>query len=273
MEKGMSFTLPWNSTSSSSTLHMQIHNLYGTSHLNAIKSFLSSKYPNIFLMSASKSQYQTEPLLIENVDSTWDELAKQLQYSLFESITGEHMVSTPVCGDTQKYDPLNEILCIRWYMIAVTMPMFRISSGFPWRDPEHLNTTYSKNQALKAINLRNQLLSYYYTLLKQNQPVIRPMFYDFYSERVTLGLEYQYMIGENILVAHPFTSGRKLLHVYLPPSIAVWYEMWGGRMYNSTVHPWINITVLENDFVAFLAQGTLLPLIVSDFIYYYYFIE
>lgn len=266
----MSLTLPWNSTSSSSILHMEIHNVYGMSHLNAIKSFLSSKYPDIFLMSASKSQYQTEPILIQDVDSTWDELTNQLQNSLFESVTGEHMISTPICGDTEKYDPLNEILCIRWYLIAVTMPMFRISSGFPWRDPEYLNTTYSKNQALKAIDLRNQLLRYYYTLLKQNEPVIRPMFYDFYKEKVTLDLEQQYMIGESILVAHPFTSGRKLLHVYLPSSIGIWYEMWGGRIYNSTVDPWINITIVENDFVAFLPQGSILPQMVSRFIYFYY---
>lgn len=265
----MSFTLPWNSTSSSSTLHMQIHNSYGTAHLNAIKRLFSPKYPDIFLISASKNRHQIEPLLIEDIDSSWDELEKQLQNSLFESITGEHIVSTPVCGDTQKYDPSNDMLCIRWYLIAATMPMFRISSVIPWRDPENLNSTFSKNQALKAINFRNQLLRYYYTLLSQDVPVIRPMFYDFYSENATLKLKSQYMVGENILVAHPFTSGRKLLHIYLPSSIAIWYEIWGGRMYNSSVNPWINMTVVETDFVAFLAQGTILPLMVSNFDYFY----
>lgn len=215
-------------------------------------------------MSATKSYEETEPLLIEEVDASWDQLRDRLQNVLFESITGNHLVALPVCGDTENYNPLRETLCIRWYIIASTMPMLRISSVSPFRDPVGLNTTFATKEALKVIDFREQLLAYYYTLLSNNEPVIRPMFYDFYAENSTFKLDYQYMIGDKILMAHPFTSGRTLLHIYLPRSVGVWYEIWGGKLFNSSVTPWMNITIVENDFVAFLAQGSLIPLKVRN---------
>lgn len=261
-ERAMSFTLPWNSTSPSKESHVHKHNSYGANHLEAIKQFYINKNPNIFIMSATKSLEQTEPQFIENVDASWDELSNKLQNVLFESISGNHLVTFPVCGDTKNYDPIRETLCLRWYLIATTMPLLRISSEMSWRDPEHLNTTYAKKQARQALHLRDQLLPYYYTILSKNQPVLRPMFYDFYDDNATFKMETQYMIGDTILVAHPFTPGRTLLRVYLPNTNKIWYEMWGGRLYNSTTQPLINISIIESDFVAFLAQGSILPLMV-----------
>lgn len=211
-------------------------------------------------MSTTKSLDQSDPLLIRNVNASWDELRNKLQNVLFESVTGNHLVTLPVCGDTENFDPLLETLCLRWYLIAATMPMQRISSASPWRDPTSLNTTFAQKEALKAIDLRKQLLPYYYSILSKNEPVIRPMFYDFYYDEATFSIDTQYMIGDSLLVAHPFTPNRRMLHVYLPSRVGVWYEMWGGHLYNSTADPRTNLTVLETDFVAFLAQGTIIPL-------------
>lgn len=259
----MSFTLPWNSSSFSNSEHIQVHNTYSIAHLKAIKEYLEAKKIDVFLMSSCKNQYYSEPVFMENIDSSWDELRNKLDTVLFESIAGDSLVTMPVCGDTQKFDPLNEILCIRWYFIAATMPMFRVSSVSPWRDPKNLYSTFSKKQALKAVNFRNQLLRYYYTLLRKNEPVIRPMFYDFYHDEKMFSVEDQYMIGKNILVSSPFTPGKKTLHIYLPQEVGIWYEIWGGELYNGTVDPWIIISLVETDIVAFLAQGTILPLMVS----------
>lgn len=265
----MSYTLPWNSTSSYSEFHIKTHNLYSTSHLNAIKNFLAVNKSDTFIISAGSNLEQSEPILVENVDASWDELKTKLQNILFNSIAINHFVSLPVCGDNLNYDQQNEILCIRWYQIAVTMPMLRISSIKPWRVPKFLNTTYETNVAVNAMNLRNQLLMYYYTLLHFREPVIRPMFYDFYDDEYTFKIDTQYMLGANILVAHPFTPGRKTLHVYLPSKVGIWYEMWGGKKYNCSIDHWANVTVLENDFVGFLAQGTILPLKVSTMFFYF----
>lgn len=261
----MSFTLPWNSSSTSTSEHIQVHNTYGTAHLKAVKDYLAARKIDTFLMSSCKNQYNSEPVLMENIDTSWDQLRNKLDTVLFESVSGDSLVTVPVCGDTQNFDPLNEILCIRWYVIAATMPMFRVSSVTPWRDPDNLHSTFAKKQALKAIDLRNQLLRYYYTLLSKNEPVIRPMFYDFYHDEKMFSVEGQYMIGKNILISNPFTPGKKTLHVYLPQEVEIWYEIWGGELYNVTVNPWISISLVESDIVAFLAQGTILPLMVSLF--------
>lgn len=261
LREAMSYTLPWNSYTQSSTEgHYKKHNSYGISHLNAVRQFYSSKDSHIFIMSATKSIEQAEPSLIQNTDASWDQLRNKLQNVLFESISGNHLVSVPVCGDNKNYDPSNDILCLRWYLMAATMPMLRISSVAPWRSPNNLNTTFVKNQVLNALDLRNQLLAHYYTILSRGEPVVRPMFYDYYHDEDTFSMDSQYMIGKKILVGHPLTPDRKRLHVYLPSDVEIWYEFWGGKMYNTTIDPVVNLTVLEDDFVAFLAQGTVLPL-------------
>lgn len=255
----MSNTLPWNTTASDgSTLHITLHNSYGTSQKSSLKSYFN----NIsIVMSASMTFDQTEPPMIQNVNASWTDLQMQLDNVLFKSIFGNHLVSLPVCGDTTFFRPsLQETLCLRWYLIAATMPMFKISSLDPRRDPSNLNSVFAQNTASSAIELRNSLLPYYYTILSKNEPVIRPMFYDYYENETTFSLTNQYMIGENILVAHPFSAGRNRLQVYLPSRVGIWYEIWGGQMYNSSGDSWIDFDIVETDFIAFVAQGNILPM-------------
>ncbi|XP_018572083.1 lysosomal alpha-glucosidase-like [Anoplophora glabripennis] len=258
LRDAMSNTLPWNTTSNGSTLHINNHNAYGTSQMLSFQNY----FKNIsIIMSASLTFEQTVPSMIQNVNASWTDLQLQTDNMLFMSIFGNHLVNLPVCGDTTFFrSSLQETLCLRWYLIAATMPMFKISSLEPWRDPSNLNSVFAQNTASSTIELRNRLLPYYYTILNRNEPVIRPMFYDYYENETTFSLNNQYMIGESILVAHPFSTGRNRLQVYLPSRIEIWYELWGGRMYNSTKNAWTDFDIVETDFIAFISQGNILPI-------------
>ncbi|KAJ8957974.1 hypothetical protein NQ318_001975 [Aromia moschata] len=262
LREAMSNTLPWNSTlNNGSVLHLQKHNTYGYDQLTSMKTYFNSTNPNIFVTSASDTFGDGRPTIIQNVNASWSNLYSHIDNVLFNSIVGNHLVNTPVCGDTAVYDSvIQETLCIRWYLVAATMPAFRIGSTEPWRDPENLNTAFATQTVQRAIQRRKMFLPYYYTLLSRNEPALRPMFYDYYENTTTFSMKHQYMIGENILIAHPLSSGRTKLQVYLPSRIGVWYELWGGKMYNSTGEAWIDIDVVETDFVAFVSQGSVLPL-------------
>ncbi|KAJ8983187.1 hypothetical protein NQ317_005830 [Molorchus minor] len=266
LQESMSYTLPWNATSNNeSTIHMEAHNMYGSFQIRSLKKYYNTSNSDIFIMSATKGNEEPQPSLIKNIDTSWTNLETYIDNILFNSIVGNHLVSFPVCGDTNIYNSsLQESLCIRWYLVAATMPMFRIGSYKPWRDPTNLNTVFAQKAAERAIERRKLLLPYYYTLLSKHEPVIRPMFYDYYENITTFSLKHQYMIGENILIAHPFSAGKRKLQVYLPSRVGIWYELWGGELYNSTDNPWINIDIVETDFVAFISQGTVLPLMVGN---------
>lgn len=117
------------------------------------------------------------------------------------------MVGFPVCGDTTTYDKeLHETLCVRWYLAAAVMPYFRVSSGktstyivylnckfmrlgSPFRDPNNLNTLYSTRIAQQAMSTRNLIQDYLFTLFHTSLPVVRPMYFDYFSNDTTLSME------------------------------------------------------------------------------------
>uniref|UniRef100_A0A6P7EZQ0 Probable maltase-glucoamylase 2 isoform X1 n=1 Tax=Diabrotica virgifera virgifera TaxID=50390 RepID=A0A6P7EZQ0_DIAVI len=260
LQDAMSYTIQWNTTAND-ILHIQKHNSYGGYQYKSLKDYFKSK--EIFILSATKSISQVEPMIIENVETSWTNLRKYLDSVLFDSIIGNHLVSIPVCGDTNVFDTSIQMkLCLRWYLIAATMPMFRISAPKPWRNPDDLSAKYDQQTAQSALDTRNMLLAYYNGLISSNEPVIRPMFYDFYENTTTFSLYEQYMVGKNMLVVHPLTADRTKMNVYLPPAIDVWYEFWGGDIYKPTkINPWVSISVTEADFVAFIPKGSVIPLI------------
>lgn len=166
--------------------------------------------------------------------------------------------SIPVCGCTKAITPFNELLCVRWYIVAATMPIFRISSQLPRRDPLSLTTGLARNAAIDAIKKRYALLPYIHTILNTDPPLTRPMWYDYAEEKETLRLVEQYMVGNSLLVAHPFLPDLPAIRVYLPRSKGVWYEFFGGRKYDRA--GWVTVDVVATDWIVFMAQGSIVPL-------------
>lgn len=260
----MSYTIQWNATFNNIS-HISKHNLYGPSQYDAFKKYYQTIDPSKVIISATKSLTQIQPTIVQNVDVSWKNLRSYMVNILFNSIAGNHLVSLPVCGDTSQYnDDLQELLCLRWYIISATMPFFRVSSPQPWRNPDGLKTKYAQKIAKGVVDKRKSLIPYYYSILTQNQPVIRPMFYDYYENTITFSMDQQYMIGDKMLVAHPLTSDRTKLSIYLPPRIELWYEFWGGEVFRTNkTNPYINIDIRPTDFLVFVAQGSIVPLVVS----------
>lgn len=142
--------------------------------------------------------------------------------------------------------------------MAATMPIFRISSDFPRRDPASLGTGHAYRIALDAIKKRNQLAVYYHTVMSSGEPLVRPMFYDFYADNETLELDQQYMVGTALLVAQPVLPDVSSVRIYLPPEVGVWYEFWGGKKH--TELGWMQMSIVETDWIMFVAGGHIVPL-------------
>ncbi|CAH1993980.1 unnamed protein product [Acanthoscelides obtectus] len=257
LKEALSNTIHWNATQRS-THHIVTHNAYGSSQIEAFV----KHYPDKPVLSASKANDQlTIPSVLENVETSWENLQKEIDKALFNSITGNHLISLPVCGDSTTFDKVKqETLCLRWYLVSATMPLQRISSGDPQREPQDLRTVFGQNVAKKALKLHKMFKAYVAPFLTQAEPALRPMFYDFHGNEKTLLMREQYMLGDKLLVAHPMTLKREVLQVYLPESIGVWYEFWDGGVYTSRNKPFVSVPVTETDLVAFVAQGSIIPL-------------
>lgn len=257
LNSSLSKTIPWNASSTDYELHITKHNSYGTSQLQLFENRLTNEE---FLMTASYDYGVSQAALIQDIDISWENLRNAIKTVLYNSILGSPITSIPICGSTENYNVAShEIICIRWYIMAATSPLFRISSVLPLRDPGNLTTGYAKNAALKAIAIRKMLSLYFHTVLRSGQPLMRPLFYDFYDDNNTLTLDTEYMVGPALLVAQIVLPEVNTISLYLPPSGGVWYEYFGGGNY--TELGWKLFSVVETDWLMFVLQGYIIPLI------------
>ncbi|CAG9861440.1 unnamed protein product [Phyllotreta striolata] len=258
LQASMSHTIQWNATIKN-VQHIIKHTSYGCSQYEAFRKYNDSK----LILSAAKSSSEVYPTILQNVDASWEHLKTYLSAVLFNSVNGNHIVSLPVCGDTAKFnETIQSSLCLRWYIISATMPFLRATSPQPWRNPADLSTKFDQQIVQNMLDKRRLLQPYFYAILSKNQPMVRPMFYDYYQDTKTFAMVSQYMIGEKLLVAHPLTANRARLSVYLPPKVRVWYEFRDGEMFisddksNET-----SVDIIETDFVMFVAQGSVVALV------------
>lgn len=87
---------------------------------------------------------------------------------------------------------------------------------------------------------------------------MRPLFYDFYGDNNTLGIDTQYMVGSALMVAQILLPEVNTISVYLPAGAGVWYEYFGGGAY--TELGWRLFSVVETDWLMFIPQGSIIPL-------------
>ncbi|KAJ3627954.1 hypothetical protein MTP99_015288 [Tenebrio molitor] len=257
--QAMSLTLPWNVTSDD-RLQILDHNDYGALQVENVVSIFGQ---DSFIMTASHNADTLQPVMIQNVTISWVNFKNAIASTLYNSIFGHPLVGFPVCGSTRNFtESSHDSLCMRWYLMASTSPIFRISSDTPRRDPEAFLSQTVTNTALDAITLRYKLRYYFYTILNSGEPLMRPMFYDFPNDNNTFNLVEQYAVGD-ILVKHPTLPSQTQLKIYLPKSVKVWYEFWGGDAYDlsSTNETEITLTIAETDWIAFIPEGTIIPLV------------
>jgi len=138
-------------------------------------------------------------------------------------------------------------LYTRWFQMGTFLPMFR-SHGTdtprePWRFGEPGTQFY--DSILESINLRYQLLPYFYSLASevvlQNKSFMRPLVFSFPADEKTHDLKSQFMVGDTFLVApvleaqqfgpdsKPIQNGAKTREVYLPKG-AKWTDFWTGKV-------------------------------------------
>jgi alpha-glucosidase len=84
-----------------------------------------------------------------------------------------------------------------------------------------------------AIELRYQLLPYIYNAMKRASdtgvPALRPLFLEFPQDEKAAGIEDEFLLGDDLLVAPVLTEGETDREVYLPKGD--WFDYWTGRQF------------------------------------------
>jgi alpha-glucosidase len=168
--------------------------------------------------------------------STWDSLALSLPMFMTLGLSGEPFVGSDIGGFIGRTDP--ELL-VRWYQVGFLTPFCRNHAAIespdhePWRFGK-----YYEDIVRKYLKLRYRLLPFLYTTLEQAHrtgvPLFRPLLLNYQDDENVLGIDDEFMIGDDLLVAPILKPNLTARLVYLPAG--VWYDYWtgasqeGGRM-------------------------------------------
>ena len=126
-------------------------------------------------------------------------------------------------------------LLVRWVAFGAFLPRFSIHS---WNDDKTVNEPWMypevTSQIASLIKLRYRLIPYLYELLWQStqayEPVLKPTFAEFPSDRRCYEENDDMLIGASLLVAPVVEQGQRERSVYLPAG-ARWVSYWSGEAF------------------------------------------
>ncbi|CAF1199178.1 unnamed protein product [Adineta ricciae] len=167
-----------------------------------------------------------------DIDSSWEELLKQIKVAQNVALSGIYWWTTDIGGYRHaglSDDEFQELL-LRWFQFGAFCPLFRLHGerypplpndecGFSGGHNEVWLFKYS-SQIISIIELRESLrdyVEYHLNISAENgTPLLRPMFYDFNNDDQSYNAEDQYMFGTDYLVAPVYAYQVTSRSVYLP---------------------------------------------------------
>ena len=153
-------------------------------------------------------------------------------YSLQHSDIGGY---TTIDHPLLKYHRSKELL-MRWIELGAFTAVFRTHEG---NRPEVNHQIYSDEETLRHFSRFARVYAawkpYRMELVEEaaetGLPVVRHPFVHYPDDPEVLGLEYQFMVGPNLMVAPVLDPGREQVEVYLPAGR--WVHLWSGREHGS----------------------------------------
>lgn len=214
-----------------------------------------------------------------DIPSTFESLRKQVKAGLNMAVCGIPWWTTDIGGfyGGDPESPSFRELIIRWFQFGVFCPIFRLH-GFRLPNPQDPSRCPAEDlvggpneiwsfgeEAYEIIRellfLRERLKPY---ILKGMQraheegvPMMRPLFFDFPTDREVYRIEDEYMFGPDLLVAPVVEEGVRMRRVYLPEG-ARWVDPYSGVAHEGG--RWVNADAPLSHIPIFLRDGAKLPI-------------
>ena len=231
----------------------------------------------ILLVRAAYPGSQKYGSLVWNGDvaSTFEALRMSVKTGLSMAMSGIPWWNSDIggfhSGDIQS-EYFKELV-VRWAQFGVFCPVMRLhgarlrTPGQPVRHPGVKEQTGADNEIWsfgerdyeilkQLVELRERLKPYICHYMQvaseEGKPIMRPMFFDHYDDKVCYELEDQYMFGEDILFAPITEQGCTDRPVYLPEGR--WQDVNSKKVY--TGKQWIDCEAPLEKFIAFVREGS-----------------
>ncbi|CAM4768266.1 unnamed protein product [Rotaria magnacalcarata] len=211
--------------------HYDVHNLYGWSQtkptLDAMRQ-ITGKRSLVLPRSTFVGSGQWSGHWLGDNEATWHEMKRSLIGMVEFNWFGIPFNGADICGFDKT--PTEE-MCIRWMQVGAFYPFSRNHNI--WKTPDQDPAAWSPSAVstmIVALRIRYSLLPYYYTLLYKahttGSTVIRPLFHEYPTDKTTLDIFLQFLIGPHIMIAPVTDNGVRQIQVYIPSSY--WYNYYSG---------------------------------------------
>jgi alpha-glucosidase len=154
-------------------------------------------------------------------------------------------------------------LYTRWMQLGGFTPFFRGHSIIDQRDKEPWAFGDQVEGWVKnIITLRYKLLPFlyneFYNASQTGVPIMRPMFLEFQNddECYSNDAQYQFMIGNNLLVAPVVSENEDFKKLYLPEG--KWLDWWNSKIYDGK--QWIIVQAPMDEIPLFIKEGGIIPI-------------
>lgn len=241
--------------------HPEAHNLYGLLMNKAAFEGLQAINPGKRNWLISRSGWAGLQHYAWNwtgdVASTWEALRQTLITLIGLSLSGHFFSGSDIGGFSG--NPSAE-LYLRWFQLSTFIPFYRTHSaiGTEAREPWSYGEPYT-SFIRKFLNLRYQLIPYFYTLAWQSHheglPIIRPLFWNFPERSELWDIGDQFTLGDDLLIAPVLEPGCNSRRVVLPPGD--WYDLWDDVRYLGPAT--LQIDIATDRIPIWVRAGSIIP--------------
>ncbi|EKC2615371.1 alpha-glucosidase [Salmonella enterica] len=173
----------------------------------------------------------------QNVDWSLDDgLASVVPAALSLAMTGHGLHHSDIGGYTTLFDmKRSKELLLRWCDFSAFTPMMRTHEGNrPGDNWQFDGDAETIAHFARMTTIFTTLKPYLKLAVAQNAatglPVMRPLFLHYENDTTTYTLKYQYLLGQDLLVAPVHEQGRRDWTLYLPEDL--WVNIWTGEAHH-----------------------------------------
>ena len=167
--------------------------------------------------------------------SIHDGLASVICAALSAAVIGNGLHHCDIGGYTSLYENVRtKEVFLRWAEMAAFTPVMRTHEGNrPDTNFQYYDDEDAMREFARLTRIHVALAPYLKNLVEENAargiPVQRPLFFHYENDPKTYQIQTEYLLGEDLLVAPVYLSGKDEWEVYLPED--EWIHLWSGKEY------------------------------------------
>ncbi|HSD62162.1 MAG TPA: glycoside hydrolase family 31 protein, partial [Ignavibacteriaceae bacterium] len=242
------------------------------------------KIHNVYALEMAKATFEgikenklgTRPFIltragfsgIQRYAAVWtgDNVASEIHLKLAcTMVQGLSLSGVAFCGSDVGgfFESPSPRLYTRWMQLGAFSPFYRGHTIINTRDQEPWAFGDDvESWVKKIVNLRYELLPFFYNEFynasETGVPIVRSMFLNFQDddECYSDSAQYQFMIGDNLLVAPVLSEYENFKKLYLPEG--KWLNWWNNKVYDG--NQWIVVEAPIDRIPLFLREGAIIPM-------------